>query len=280
MKRFGPLIKGTLVVVISVIITTLSINATDNIGNLSESLLAAAFKSGGEGCPKGMTLVPLEGGGFCIDLYEASPGKNCPYADPVNVQQTQDNLDRQDCAAASVSGETPWRNIARHQAELACAKAGKRLPTAKEWYHAALGIADSQPPWNSSDCNIGASGASAPEKTGSRQLCASPSGAYDMIGNVWEWVDADIYDGEYAGRTLPDPGFVKGVGGDGVATETNSNVPDPLFNEDYFWSDNAGVRAMIRGGYWGNDSDAGVYATNAEIPPSFSGIGVGFRCAQ
>jgi formylglycine-generating enzyme required for sulfatase activity len=100
-----------------------------------------------------------------------------------------------------------------------------------------------------------------------------------MIGNVWEWVDGDVVNGEFDGREVPMAGYVSGVDSAGVPIGTQSQ-PDPAFNMDYFWSLSDGVLGMIRGGYWGNDSDAGLYSINASIPPTFTGRSVGFRCAK
>jgi hypothetical protein len=38
--------------------------------------------------------------------------------------------------------------------------------------------------------------------------------------------------------------------------------------------------ALIRGGYWINGADAGVFAVNGSIDPSNANGNVGFRCAR
>lgn len=282
MKKIWKITRGFIIIIASIVITSLAINATDHIGNISESLLGNVFSIGGnsDGCGEGMAAVPAEGGSFCIDKYEASPSNGCQYKDPKNTEETKLNLDQPDCKAASVSGVSPWRNIARHQAELACAKAGKRLPTNKEWYRASLGTPDISSGWGADDCNLGRKNVQEPDMTESHQRCISSVGAYDMAGNVWEWVDGSINDGEYLGRNIPPSGFVQEIDIDGIAVKTDLQSPEISFNEDYFWSDGAGIKGIIRGGYWGNDSDAGQYAVNSVVSPMFTGMGVGFRCAK
>jgi len=224
--------------------------------------------------------VSDSGGGFCVDKYEESTSKQCTYSDPQNKQQTDGNLNLSDCLPVSVSGAIPWRNIAQSQAELACRRAGKRLPTNKEWYYASLGTPDKNSNWGANDCNVNNAGANGPDPAGSHSACVSPAGAYDMIGNVWEWVSETIYRGQYNGKELPGEGYVSSIDSDGMVLETDFNNPDAAFFNDYFWVNKEETRGIFRGGFWGNQSDAGQYAVNAIVPPSFVGNAVGFRCVK
>jgi formylglycine-generating enzyme required for sulfatase activity len=273
-------IRTTIIVILTVILSTVVINAADHIGSFKDSLLGNVVSTDASGCPSGMASIPAEGGSFCIDMYENSADDACQFSDPGNNEETRLNLEGEVCKPVSKQGKIPWRNIARHQAELACAKAGKRLPTNKEWYRAALGTPDSRDNWGPVGCNLGKAGSASPEPAGGRSRCVSSAGVFDMVGNVWEWIDGSIEVGAYKGRTTPSTGFVTSVDGDGVPLSTVPDVSDPVFNDDYFWADLTDVRGMIRGGYWGNDSDAGLYAINAVIPPTFTGIGAGFRCVK
>lgn len=282
MKRFFVVLRWTLTVLGAIALSTVAINATDNLGNLSNSLLGSVvnFNDGNNSCPDGMSFITSDTGGFCIDTYEASPGADCPNKNPNNQDETRMDLEAPSCKAVSVSGALPWRNISQPQAARACAASGKRLPSNKEWYQASLGTPDASGNVSRGDCNVNNDGGGVPNRTGSHPRCVSSFGAFDMIGNVWEWVDASAVEGSLNGIPLPDEGYVTSIDANGVPIHTDPETPDLNFNADYIWVDRTDVRGVLRGGYYGNGTDAGNYALNAITPPSFAGIGVGFRCAQ
>ncbi len=100
------------------------------------------------------------------------------------------------------------------QANAFCQHAGGRLPTEAEWEKAAKGASPSVRvyPWGNepADCskaNFGGPGSCVgdTDRVGRRPAGASPFGAMDMAGNVWEWT-ADWYDaGYYAKSPASDP---------------------------------------------------------------------------
>lgn len=268
-------------ILVSIVLVTVGIDAADNYDNLSQSIVGRVIFGEEEGpCPKDMVLVLSEDGDFCIDKYEASASENCPYVDPANKIQTRANLDDSECRVVSKKGAIPWRNLTKVQAMTACAKAGKRLPTMEEWFQAALGTPDKASDWSGSDCHIKNNWESQPGLTGSGEKCISYSGAYDMIGNLWEWVKDEAEDGYYEGKQLPEYGYVKAVDSKGLATETDKEIGGDEYYDDYFWIKDKGLRTMAKGGYWNNGPEAGVYSTYVVPPPSFVGPGVGFRCVK
>lgn len=283
MKRrfFSKIFKSLIIGIVAVIFVTVGIDAADNYDNFSESIVGRVLFGKEEGpCPPEMVFVPADKSGFCIDKYENSPGKDCPNQNPANQNETRDNLDKKDCAPVAVSGAMPWRFISQAQAISACAKAGKRLPSGEEWYAASLGTPDPDSAWGPDDCQVNSNWPDQPGFTGSGQNCVSSAGVYDMIGNIWEWVKEEVKDGKYGSADLPLDGYVGSVNLSGLPIATDADAPDPNFNEDYFWIKNTDVRGMMRGGYWENQSDAGLYAVYLVSPPSFAGTGAGFRCVK
>lgn len=93
----------------------------------------------------------------------------------------------------------PVTNVSPADAEHFCKSRGGRLPTHAEWMRAASSGRGFRYPWGQTGlvCRRAVyatvngpceQGASAPSPVGSRPTGATPSGIYDLTGNVAEWV--------------------------------------------------------------------------------------------
>ncbi len=248
----------------AIFFSTLGIYASDRLQGIEN--FASVKKTGI--CNTGSAPLNIDGNVICADLYEASPSAACPHTTLASILESEQNINTTGCFAVSIKHAIPWNYVSLPQAQRMCAGAGKRLPTSKEWYHLALGT-------DSSKCSLYED---AVVHTGN-EVCMSTVGAFDVIGNVWEWIDATVIDSSFGGRKLPQEGYVTSVDADGVAV-TSSELGDELYGKDYFWSKDLGVFGMIRGGFYGSGEDAGLYTLNASVLTSFTSQGVGFRCVE
>jgi formylglycine-generating enzyme required for sulfatase activity len=229
-------------------------------------------------------------GDACIDTYEASAWELTDPADNKTISKIQngkideasdltgkatqrgDTLDVDDFGAGcpdngngctnlyavSIPGVMPSGSITWFQAA-ACRNAGKRLATNQEWTLAALGTPDTGAADNgTTTCNTdGLEPLLA--ATGSRSACVSDVGAFDMVGNVREWV------ADWVPLSTAFPGW-GGFSDDAMALAGASTVGGP--------------GALIRGGDFNDGTNAGPLEIEGNGSPKISIGAIGFRCAR
>ena len=236
-------------------------------------------------CPPGSNGSSVEVGPLCMDKYEASVWRipnptttNAPLVDKVrNGTATLSDLNNggatqlgasaddypcndngNNCKnkifAVSIPGVIPARFITWFQAQMACANSLELLPTNAEWQLAAEGTPD---PGAAPGCNVSSG---VVHQTRASIDCKSKWGAFDMVGNVTEWVADWIV----PAINCSTPIF--------PATEDLNCMGGPVKTE--------GPAALQRGGHFSAGTEAGVFNIEGDnLPTDIAGTR-GFRCRR
>ncbi len=200
---------------------------------------------------------------FYIDKYEVTNGRYLAFVKatghrvPQNPQNPTRNL-WQGVAISESLTDRPVVNVDWYDAEAYCQWAGKRLPTEAEWEKAAKGTEDRRFPWGNVEPtakHLNYNQQWIGEKTlmpvGSYEAGKSPYGAYDMAGNVWEWV-ADWYDPTYYEKS----------------PAKNPKGPE------------TGTHKVLRSSGWQVETPLVRIFTRVKSDPTIRNESTGFRCAK
>ena len=220
---------------------------------------------------------------FCIDLTEVTSAeydacvkkKGCPEPKPTADWQDIKKDEKEAWSVYCNAGhsdrrEHPMNCVTFEEAVAYCRSQGKKLPTEEQWEYAARGAEGRAYPWGHESprptrlngCDdgcppvarknaeatlgprlIGDDGWPGTSPVGTFAEGVSPFGAFDMAGNVAEWVDAPFCPyGQTACGT---------------------------------------VTRVVRGGSWSTEFPNGMRgAARSKAPPSARAPDIGFRCAK
>ena len=184
--------------------------------------------------------------GRCVKAGEAGEADGCKPPDDGNIRYRDPQFARQ-----------PVAGVTWFQAQAYAAWAGGRLPTEAEWEKACRGTDHRTYPWGNQDptgelLNFAGTGLLTWSAVGSYPKGASPYGALDMAGNVWEWTSSAYADYPYdpgAGREGPDANSRVSRGGS-------------------FYIDASSVRCAVRFNVSANDSN-GNFGFRVVVSPGF-----------
>jgi formylglycine-generating enzyme required for sulfatase activity len=186
---------------------------------------------------------------YWIDRAEVTNAhySKCVAAGVCNTSEYADNNNYN-------GADKPVVGVDWNDARTYCEWAGRRLPTEAEWEKAATGTDGRVYPWGDKSPNAQLlnynNNVGKTTDAGSYPIGASPYGALDMAGNVWEWV-ADWYDSGYYS----------------ISPVRNPTGPS------------SGNEHVIRGGYWKNNGLGVRTANRYGFTPDISYYGLGIRCA-
>ncbi len=195
----------------------------------------AGTLASGESCVRSSEMVSVPAGEFWMGCHatdsecvgDEKPGRMV-YLDAFKIDKTEVTVDAYAacvnagiCSAPDTTSQycvtehNNWGKSGRDnhpvncvdwfQADAYCRWGGKQLPTEAQWEKAARGTDGRIYPWGNKvascthavmDDGGQGCGTNLSNSVGSKPAGASPYGALDMSGNVWEWT-ADWYDSGY-----------------------------------------------------------------------------------
>lgn len=135
---------------------------------------------------------------FYIDVY---PVSNAEYARFVTATNRTPPQHWKDGVLPSEIADHPVVFVTWRDANAYAQWAGKLLPTGQQWEKTARGTRGTAYPWGDqptpAKCNVRENGVGETTPVDRYQSGASPYGAYDMCGNVWEWCSTETRPGRH-----------------------------------------------------------------------------------
>ena len=241
-------------------VSTLEGSTTTATGKDGMTLLyvpAGKFTMGSETYDDEKPIHDLTLDAFWIDKTEVTNGMyaKCVAAGVCNPPSSTKSYSRDSYYGNSEFDNFPMIYVDSNMAKTYCEWADRRLPTEAEWEKAARGTNGRTYPWGNNAPNntllnynneVGDT-----TEVGKYPEGASPYGALDMAGNVWEWV-ADWYSETY------------------YASSPTSNPLGP----------DSGQYRVLRGGSWHNYDGYVRSAVRNGYDPTVTNDFIGFRCSR
>jgi formylglycine-generating enzyme required for sulfatase activity len=218
---------------------------------------AGEFTMGSEAYPEEMPIHTVYLEAFWIDQTEVTNGM---YIKCVITGICQEPLASTSRTHSNYYGNSEFDNypvaaVKWNMAKAYCEWAGRRLPTETEWEKAARGIDGRIYPWGNDlpNNNLLNYNSNVGDTTEIRKYPDGKSiyGAYDMAGNVWEWVNDWYAEAYYQNSPF-------------------SNPPGP----------DSGSERVMRGGSWEGLDISVRSVSRGYFNPEKSTSKYGFRCAR